>query len=131
MTQNNPYQVLGISPDASPAEIKRAYYRLASEYHPDKNSDEHAEERFKEILDAYDTLTGKNKILACQGFHEGGESDLALYVEEELVPIEYTAAAGDIVPCQKADDAGFSNEVSQGSGLGGKPGKDIKETPYV
>lgn len=51
------YQVLGLSPDATDQEIKKAYRRLAQTYHPDKNSgDKLCEEKFKEIKEAYDTL---------------------------------------------------------------------------
>lgn len=51
------YQVLGVSRDASPQEIQRAYRKLARAYHPDVNKDPAAEERFKEISEAYDVLS--------------------------------------------------------------------------
>jgi molecular chaperone DnaJ len=51
------YDVLGVPPDASEDEIKRAYRRLARELHPDVNGDPQAEQRFKEITAAYDTLS--------------------------------------------------------------------------
>ena len=50
------YTVLGVSPDATAEEIKRAYRKLARQYHPDVSHDSDAEERFKEINEAYDTL---------------------------------------------------------------------------
>ncbi len=51
------YQILGVARSASAKEIKRAYRRLAHRYHPDKNTGEpRAEERFKEITEAYDVL---------------------------------------------------------------------------
>lgn len=56
------YDVLGVSPDASQAEIKRAYRRLAREHHPDVNpNDETAEARFKEINEAYEVLSDREK----------------------------------------------------------------------
>lgn len=52
------YAILGISPHASLADIKKAYRRLARKHHPDKNNgDPAAAERFREITEAYDTLT--------------------------------------------------------------------------
>src|SRR5687768_2952980 len=56
------YEVLGLSRGASDEEIKRAYRKLARQYHPDRNpGDKQAEARFKEIQDAYDTLSDKDK----------------------------------------------------------------------
>jgi curved DNA-binding protein len=51
------YQVLGVPRDASQEEIQRAYRKLARTYHPDVNSDPAAEDRFKEVSEAYDVLS--------------------------------------------------------------------------
>jgi curved DNA-binding protein len=51
------YDVLGVSRDADQEEIQRTYRKLARRYHPDVNKDPEAEERFKEISEAYDVLS--------------------------------------------------------------------------
>lgn len=59
---SNPYEILGVSEDASEKEIKTAYRKLAQQYHPDKNpGDSAAEEKFKEISAAYDILGDQQK----------------------------------------------------------------------
>jgi len=57
------YQILELENNASLDDIKKAYRKLAVKYHPDKNPDnkEHAEEKFKEISQAYEILTNKDK----------------------------------------------------------------------
>lgn len=51
------YHVLGVTSDASPEEIKRAYHQLAKKYHPDRNKDKDAEDKFKDIAHAYGILS--------------------------------------------------------------------------
>ena len=55
------YELLEVSRDASPDEIKRAYRRLARELHPDTNPDPAATDRFKEITVAYEVLSDPEK----------------------------------------------------------------------
>ncbi|KAG2149721.1 hypothetical protein BD769DRAFT_1407929 [Suillus cothurnatus] len=60
----DPYQVLGVKKDASPAEIKKTYFALARKYHPDTNPDKGAQEKFVEIQEAYDILKDEKKKAA-------------------------------------------------------------------
>src|SRR3954466_7567909 len=62
MAQRDPYSVLGVDRKASAEEIKKAYRKLARQYHPDRNPDDpKAEERFKEIQSAYDIVGDPDK----------------------------------------------------------------------
>lgn len=66
------YKILGLNKDSSDEEIKKAYRKLALKYHPDKNKDSNAEEKFKEIAEAYEVLTDKKKRDVYDKFGEDG-----------------------------------------------------------
>lgn len=65
MSKNKPkrdyYEVLGVTKTATESEIKKAYRQLAMKLHPDKNKEENAEEKFKEVQEAYEVLSDANK----------------------------------------------------------------------
>src|SRR3954467_196688 len=67
------YDTLGVSKTASQDEIKKAYRKLARQYHPDKNpGDAAAEERFKEVQAAYDVLSDTDKRKQYDTFGSNG-----------------------------------------------------------
>jgi len=67
-TKRDYYDVLEVSRDASAEEIKKAYRRLALKWHPDRNKTKEAEERFKEINEAYEVLSDPKKRQAYDQF---------------------------------------------------------------
>ncbi|KKQ73414.1 MAG: Heat shock protein DnaJ domain protein [Berkelbacteria bacterium GW2011_GWB1_38_5] len=91
------YEVLGVSKNASPDEIKRAYRKLALRYHPDKNKDHSNGERFKEINEAYQVLSNPQKKAQYDQF---GSSDNFNY-DDQSNPF-----------------SGFSGQGGQSSGWG-------------
>ena len=74
----NPYEVLGVSPNASDDEIKKAYRDLTRKYHPDANVDnplaDLAEEKFKEVQEAYDTIMHERASGNSSSYSYGGGS---------------------------------------------------------
>lgn len=82
MAKRDYYDVLGVSKTADESEIKKAFRKKAMEYHPDRNKSPDAEERFKEVNEAYEVLSDSNKRatydqfghdgLNSQGFHSEG-----------------------------------------------------------
>ena len=97
------YDVLEVSRDVSDGELKKAYRRLALEWHPDKNQHrmEEAEERFKEVRAAYETLSDPNErawydshreAILRSGVHAAGGEDARPEDELNLMPF-FTSAA--------------------------------------
>lgn len=73
MSKRDYYEVLEVSKTASEAELKKAYRRLAMKFHPDRNTgDREAEERFKEVKEAYEVLSDAQKRAAYDQFGHAG-----------------------------------------------------------
>jgi curved DNA-binding protein len=83
------YKILGVSRESAPEEIKKAYRQLALKFHPDRNpGDRQAEERFKEISEAYGVLMDPEKrnqydLLSRTPFGAGRQPDFS-YTQEEI-----------------------------------------------
>ena len=71
-TQRDLYEILGIERNASQDEIKRAYRRLAMQFHPDRNHEPDAAEKFKEVNHAYEVLSDPQKRSAYDRFGHAG-----------------------------------------------------------
>ena len=115
------YETLGVSENATPDEIKKAYRKLARKYHPDVNKDPQAQEKFKEINAAYEVLSDPEKkakydqfgdqMFGGQSFQDfahaqGGNVDL-----DEILSAIFGSAGGF--------GGGFSSGGFRSSGFGG------------
>ena len=87
----DPYSVLGVSRDASDEEIKKAYRRLSRKYHPDANinnpNKEQAEEKFKEVQQAYEQIMKEKEYGSSYGGGYGGFTgrQTSGYQDEEAI----------------------------------------------
>ncbi len=104
MAKRDYYEILGLQKGATEAEIKKAYRKLALEYHPDKNKEAGAEEKFKEINEAYQVLSDTNKRQKYDQFGHsafdpssgmGGNPFAGAYRTSGTGPFTYTYSTGE------------------------------------
>lgn len=135
MAKRDYYEVLGVSKDVSADELKKAYRKLAMQYHPDRNpNDASASEKFKEAAEAFDVLKDDNKKarydrFGHNGMHSGGfnEPDFQSGSVEDIF-----SKFGDIFGGGFGGDifgGGFSSQGrSRSQRTVGRPGNDLKIT---
>jgi len=116
MADRDYYAVLGVSRDASPAEIKKAYRQLAKELHPDRNPDnKEAEERFKDVSAAYAVISDAEKRKLYDEFGEMG-------LREGFDPESYHAATQGAGGFGGFDFGDIFGAAARGQRAGGQGG---------
>ena len=127
------YELLGVSRDADADTLKRAYRRLARQYHPDVNREEGAEDKFKQIGEAYEVLSDSDKrakydqfghMDQSAGFGGGGfgalqERGAGRFVICALGELEQhfaTDAGQDLVAQRPGNDDAVLNDIGRGRG---------------
>lgn len=96
----DPYSVLGVSPSASDEEVKKAYRDLARRYHPDNYQNnplaDLAEEKMKEINEAYDTITKQRSGGASGGYQQGYQQSYQRTADPAYIRVRNLINAGDL-----------------------------------
>lgn len=116
MSKRDYYEVLGVSTNASEAEVKKAFKRLAMKYHPDRNPDnEEAEEKFKEAKEAFDVLSDAQKRAAYDQFgHAGVDPSSAAGAGAGFGGASFSDIFGDVF-----------GDIFGGGGGGGRAGQRV------
>ena len=126
------YEILGVSKHSSQVEIKKAYRKLALQWHPDRNKDPKAQDKFKEITKAYEVLSDSKKremydsygeAAFSQGSGFGGQSPFGEQAQTgRYGPFTYTYQTSGGNPFEGFDFGGFSDpfEIFE-SFFGGSP----------
>jgi len=128
------YDALGVSRDASQEEIKRAYREKAREYHPDASDHENAEERFKEIQQAYDVLGEEEKR---EAYDRMGHERFEKAEKQGFDPSDAGAGAQGGRGRRAQGAGGFEGGLGDifgdlfGGGFGGDRGPDAKASVTV
>jgi molecular chaperone DnaJ len=116
--QSDYYETLGVGRSASADEIKRAFRRLAMQYHPDRNKQPGAEERFKAVNEAYEVLSDPDKRAAYDRFGHAGVNGMG---ERGFEGFGNFGGFGDIF------DAFFGGTATRGGRRSAQRGRDLHD----
>lgn len=131
MDKKDYYEVLGVSKTATDDEIKRAFRKLAKQYHPDLNKEPGAEEKFKEIGEAYSVLSDPDKRRQYDQFghaafqNGGGSSGGYGGFNFDMNDIDLSDILGDLFGGSFGGFSGFGGR-SRTSGNRASKGKDVR-----
>ena len=134
MAKRDYYEVLGVSKTATPDEIKKAYRKMAMQYHPDRNpGDKDAEEKFKEAAEAYEILSNQDKRAKYDRYgHSGlrGGQDFQGFNNVNDIFSHFSDIFGGAFGGSSIFDDFFSSSSSQRTKQRptGIPGSDLKIT---
>ncbi len=128
MEKRDYYEVLGVSRDASEAEIKSAYRKMALKYHPDKNPDNReAEDVFKECAEAYEVLSNADKRARYNRFgHQGMRGAAADSQQYSNINDIFSAFGGGSIFEEFFNAANNGGGRRAPGGSFGQPGSDLK-----
>ena len=126
---NDPYSVLGVSPNASDEEIKKAYRELVKKYHPDNYANnplaDLAEDKMKEVNEAYDAIV-KMRTQGGGCIVEGGQQPL------HFLLLRFRSTADEAALAGHGDDPPFRFQLAVGTldgiGIDGKPACQLPDT---
>lgn len=127
MAKRDYYDILGVSKSASAEEIKKAYRKLAIQYHPDKNpGDKAAEEKFKEAAEAYEVLSSPEKRQRYDRFGHQGGSASASGGSGGMNMDDIFSQFGDVFGEDSPFGSFFGGGGSRGGGASRRKGSDLR-----
>src|SRR5689334_2575550 len=104
------YEVLGIKPDATDAEIKHAYRRLTRKFHPDRNpGDNDCVAKFKDVQNAYEVLSDKQ---------ERAKYDDVISAKSQMPPFQTASTSAESKPCESADASAANSQTPSSVSFG-------------
>ena len=129
MNKKDYYEILGVNKNATDEEIKRAFRKLAKQYHPDINKEPGAEEKFKEIGEAYAVLSDPNKRrqydqFGHAAFQNGGGAGASGFQGFNMGDIDLEDILGDLFGGGFSSFSGFGRGSKSSSRA--RKGEDIR-----